>query len=117
MENVGGEAMFGFHHVANGELRELQKWLRLAIRGRGRYAITDRIDENYEIAAGINDLFWPDELQQIFGLAAQPGGPEDGVRLFRIELAERTIAETETMDDGTISQMEVPKGGELLSSF
>src|SRR5437763_11232065 len=103
MENVGGEAMFGFHHVANGELRELQKWLRLAIRGRGRYAITDRIDENYEIAAGINDLFWPDELQQIFGLAAQPGGPENGVHLFPFELPRGRIAGPETMDNATFS--------------
>ena len=60
------EAMLGFHHVQDREFRESHQWLGLAVRGRGRYAVADRIDENHEILIRIHHFSRPDKLQQIF---------------------------------------------------
>src|SRR5215470_9748783 len=106
--------MLGFDHVANRKFGEFHERLRLAVRRRSRNAIADGVHENHKVSAGVDDISRPCELQQVFRLATQPSGPKNGVRLFRIELAEGAIAKAEILNDAAAPQFERPKLRKLL---
>src|SRR5215469_1832204 len=117
MQNLGGEAMLGFDHVANGELGEFHERLGPAVRGRGGDAITDGVYEDDEIAGAVYHLLWSDVLQKVLRLTTEPRGPKDGVGLFCVEFAERAVAEAEIVDDAAVLQVQVAQIGELLRAF
>ena len=47
------QAILRLDHVANGEMRERSPTLNLAIAGRGRQPIADRVRGNNEIFVGV----------------------------------------------------------------
>src|SRR5579871_5462850 len=114
VKDLSKQAMLGFDHVANRELRKFHERLRSAVGWRGGDAIADRVDQNYEVSAGVDHFSGTDELQQVFGPAAEPRWPENGVGFIGVELAQRAVANAKIMNHVAILQFQIAEHGELL---
>src|SRR5262249_34491323 len=96
------------------EYRKFEERLAVAVGRRTGNTIADRVDQDDEITARINDLAGTDERQEIFCFATQPGGPNNGVGFGGVQLAECAVAEAKLLNYGATPQLEVSKLDELL---
>jgi hypothetical protein len=108
------QAVLGMDHVPDREPGELHTRLGLAIAGRGRQAIADRVGGHDEVPGGVQRLAGTDQEVEAMVVPRQRRDHQDGVRLLGIERAMRHVGDGEILDDLAALQGEVADLVELM---
>ena len=88
--------------------------LVVRIRGRGRYAVAQRIDGDQEEFRRIDHLVRADEVGDVGAVAGKPGGEQDGVGLLRVQRAPGAVADEAIVDLAAVGQFARVELGDLL---
>src|SRR5262245_50438571 len=113
-EFLRDQALLRAHHVADVELRKLHLALRLAVRGRGREAVADRVGRDNEVLGGVERAVRADEVVDAVMVAADRGHHEDRVRLARVQRAVRDVGDAEVSDRAAALELEVAHAVRLV---
>jgi hypothetical protein len=96
-EDLAEEAPLALDHVVDGELRKAKAWLGAAARRRRRDAVAEGLDEHEVEALRVDELV-RDALHERLRVPGEPCRKDHDVRLRRIELAERAVADAALLD-------------------